>query len=230
MKAKATSTASTWSTIASSSPSVGPDDTVYLLGGQRLVAVAGESGEKRRERDYNDFVGQHLPTLWTRLGLLEQGEPVGFIDSVASVTPDLIWTTVLGGYAMNFFGRKVTRAPKTWLIAIKPQDGSIIASYPLSDTSEGGITVGPMGGLYLDMLAAIASISHYGRYQWILPSEAQIREPVGGLVAFEQVDLKQQCPAGIDWAQRLLQGRGGDTVEQGFQSKRAAERRSRSSG
>jgi outer membrane protein assembly factor BamB len=204
------------------SPSVGPDDTVYILGGQRLVAVQGASGEIKWGRDYNDFVAQQLPELWTRFGLLEQGEPVGFIDSVASVTPDLMWTTVLGGYSMNLFGRKFTHAAKTWLIAIKPQDGSLIASYPLPDTSEGGITIGPMGELYLDMLAAIASTSHYAGYQWILPSEVQMPEPVGGLVAFEQADLKQHCLAGVNWAQRLLRSEGGDTVEAGLATERAA--------
>ena len=204
------------------SPSVGPDDTVYILGGQRLVAVQGASGEIKWARDYNDFVAQQLPELWTRFGLLEQGEAVGFIDSVASVTPDLMWTTVLGGYSMNLFGRKFTHAAKTWLIAIKPQDGSLIASYPVPDTSEGGITIGPMGELYLDMLAAIASTSHYAGYQWILPSEVQMPEPVGGLVAFEQADLKQHCLAGLSWAQRLLRGEGGDTVEPGLATERAA--------
>ena len=204
------------------SPSVGPDDTVYVLGGQRLVAVQGASGEIKWGRDYNDFVAQQLPELWTRFGLLEQGEPVGFIDSVASVTPDLMWTSVLGGYSMNLFGRKFTHAAKTWLIAIKPQDGSLIASYPLPDTSEGGITIGPMGELYLDMLAAIASTSHYAGYQWILPGEVQMPEPVGGLVAFEQADLKQHCLAGVSWAQRLLRGEGGDTVEAGLATERAA--------
>ncbi|MBW2162013.1 MAG: PQQ-like beta-propeller repeat protein, partial [Deltaproteobacteria bacterium] len=105
------------------SPTVGPDDTVYVLGGQRFVAVAGASGDIRWQRDYNDFVAQQLPELWTRFGLLEQGEPVGFIDSVASVTPDLMWTTVLGGYSMNLFGKKFHHAAKTWLLAVKPQDG-----------------------------------------------------------------------------------------------------------
>jgi hypothetical protein len=203
------------------SPTVGPDDTVYVLGGQRFVAVVGATGEIRWQRDYNDFVAQHLPELWTRFGLLEQGEPVGFIDSVASITPDLMWTTVLGGYSMNLFGRKFHHAAKTWLLAVKPQDGSLIASYPLPDTSEGGITVGPMGELYMDMLAAQASIARHAGYQWILPSEVQMTEPVGGLIAFEQTDLQEHCLAGLTWAQRLLQGKGDDTVEAGLAVKRA---------
>ena len=214
-----------WSTDANgqdASPTVGPDDTVYVLGGERLVAVEGASGEIRWQRDYNDFVAERLPELWTRFGLLEQGEPVGAIDSVASITPDLMWTTVLGGYLMNLFGRKFQHASKTWLLALRPQDGSVVASYPLPDTSEGGITIGPMGELYLDMLAAIASISHHAGYQWILPSEVQMAEPVGGLIAFEQTDLKQHCLAGLVWAQRLLKGKGGDTVEEGRAAERAA--------
>ena len=108
------------------------------------------------------------------------------------------------------------------LIALKPEDGSLIASYPLPDTSEGGITVGPKGELYLDMLAAIASTSHHAGYQWILPSEVRMPEPVGGLVAFEQADLKAHCLAGLDWAERLLKSKGGNTVEAGWEGKRAA--------
>ncbi|MBW1756779.1 MAG: hypothetical protein JRJ80_11480 [Deltaproteobacteria bacterium] len=133
-----------------------------------------------------------------------------------------MWTTVLGGYSMNLFGKKFHHAAKTWLLAVKPQDGSLIASYPLPDTSEGGITVGPMGGLYMDMLAAQASIARHAGYQWLLPSEVQMTEPVGGLIAFEQADLQQHCLAGLTWAQRLLQGRGGDTIEEGLATQRAA--------
>jgi hypothetical protein len=47
-------------------------------------------------------------------------------------------------------------------------------------------------------------------------------EPVGGLVAFEQADLKQHCLAGLSWAQRLLRSEGGDTVEAGLATERAA--------
>jgi hypothetical protein len=47
-------------------------------------------------------------------------------------------------------------------------------------------------------------------------------EPVGGLVALEQTDLKQHCLAGLSWAQRLLRGEGGDTVEAGLATERAA--------
>ena len=47
-------------------------------------------------------------------------------------------------------------------------------------------------------------------------------EPVGGLIAFEQEDLKQHCLAGLAWARRLLQGKGGDTIEPGRAGQRAA--------
>lgn len=46
----------------------------------------------------------------------------------------------------------------------------------------------------------------------ILPGEVRMAEPVGGLIAFEQADLKERCLAGLTWARRLLQGKGGDTV------------------
>ena len=47
-------------------------------------------------------------------------------------------------------------------------------------------------------------------------------KPVGGLIAFEQEDLKEHCMVGLAWAQRLLQGNGGDTVEDGLAAERAA--------
>ena len=72
------------------------------------------------------------------------------------------------------------------------------------------------------MLGAIASIAHYGGYQWLLPAEVRMAEPVGGLIAFGQADLKEHCLAGLAWAQRLLQGNGGDTVEDGLTAERAA--------
>ena len=47
-------------------------------------------------------------------------------------------------------------------------------------------------------------------------------EPVGGLIAFEQAELNDHCMAGLAWAQRLLQGKGGDTVEEAQVYVRAA--------
>ena len=55
---------------------------------------------------------------------------------------------------------------------------------PIPDTSEGGISVGPNGELYLDILAAQASIAYHGGYRWMLPAAARIGEPSAGLVAF----------------------------------------------
>ena len=167
------------------SPSVGVDDVVYVLAGQQLVAIDGRTGALVWTRIYSEFANQHLDEVWTRFGLFENGKPTANIDSVVTLTEGVLWTSLLLGYDMNLFGRKHNTAVETHLVALDPKDGSILKSYPLPDTSEGGISVGPNGELYLDILAAQASISYYGGYRWLLPDEAKIAEPRAGLLAFK---------------------------------------------
>lgn len=170
------------------SPSVSIDDIVYVLAGDDLVAVQGETGEIVWSRSYEAFAAQQLPELWTRFGLFETGKPVAYIDSVVTITPGVLWTSLLLSYDLNLFGREHATAVETHLVALDPVNGSIIASYPLPDSSEGGISVGPNGELYLDILAAQASIGWHGGYSWLLPDEATLaEEPRGGLVAFRPV-------------------------------------------
>ena len=166
------------------SPSVGVADVVYLLAGENLVAINGATGELAWERSYVEFAAERLPELGRRFGLLRTGEPNAYIDSVVTITDGVLWTSLLLGYELNLFGRHHHTPVETHLVALDPEDGSILASYPIPDTSEGGISVGPNGELYLDILAAQASIAYYGGYRWMLPSAAKIGEPSAGLVAF----------------------------------------------
>jgi len=175
------------------SPSVSIDDVVYILGRGHLVAVEGSTGNIVWDNTYHDFAMRHLPEVWRRFGLFETGKPEAFVDSVVTITPDVLWTSLLLGYDLNLFGRDHVTAVKTYLVALLPEDGSILASYPIPDTSEGGISIGPHGELYLDILAAQSSIAYYSGYRWMLPREAKIGKPKGGLVAFRpKVFDKQQ--------------------------------------
>ena len=166
------------------SPSVGVDDVVYVLAGQNLVAIHGDSGKLAWQRNYADFAQERLPELWRRFGLLRTGKPNAYIDSVVTITDGVLWTSLLLGYELNLFGRHHHTPVETHLVALDPADGSVMASYPIPDTSEGGISVGPNGELYLDILAAQASIAYHGGYRWMLPSAAKIGEPKAGLYAF----------------------------------------------
>ncbi len=166
------------------SPSVAPDDTVYALGGERLVAVDGGQGRLKWSADYTDFAASRLPEVWTRFGLLTTGKPVAFVDSVVTITPNQLWTSLLIGYEVNLFGRHFTHAVETYLVALRLEDGAIERFYSIPDTSEGGITLSRDGDLILDILAAQASIAYYGGYQWLLPAVARVEKPVAGLVGF----------------------------------------------
>jgi len=166
------------------SPSVDSRDRVYVLAGEQLVAIEGGSGELAWERSYGEFAAERLPKLWRRFGLLRTGEPNAYIDSVVTITDGVLWTSLLIGYELNLFGRHHHTPVETHMVALDPGNGSILASYPIPDTSEGGISVGPGGELYLDILAAQASIAYYGGYRWMLPAEAKIGKPRAGLVAF----------------------------------------------
>jgi len=166
------------------SPSVARDDTVYALGGERLVAVDGKLGRLKWSADYSDFAASRLPEVWTRFGLLTTGKPVAFVDSVVTVTPNQLWTSLLIGYEVNLFGRRFTHAVETYLVALRPEDGAVQRFYPIPDTSEGAITLTRDGDLILDILAAQASIAYYAGYQWLLPAVARVEKPRAGLVGF----------------------------------------------
>jgi hypothetical protein len=129
-----------------------------------------------------------------------------FVDSVVTITPNRLWTSILMGYELNFFGRHFTHAVKTMLVAVSPEDGRVLESHSIPDTSEGGISMSPQGDLYMDLLAAQATIAYHSGYQWLLPSELRIAEPRAGLVAFRPVSQRRQVIGGIDWVLRILAG------------------------
>lgn len=167
------------------SPSVDREDIVYVLAKENLVAVKGETGEVVWNNTYHDFASQRLESLWTRFGLFKTGEPQAYIDSVVTITDGVLWTSLMLGYEMNLFGTEHVTAVETWLVALDPETGSLVQAYPIPDSSEGGISVGPNGELYMDILAAQASIAYHAGYRWLLPSEAQVSKPQAGLYAFK---------------------------------------------
>ena len=195
------------------SPSVGTDDTVYVLGGEQLAAVWGGSGALRWRAQYSDFARAQLPIIGRRrFGLLPDGVPVAAIDSVVSVTPGLLWTSLVTGYRVQLGSRSLLHPQQTYLVALSPADGRVLAHYPIPDTSEGGISIGPQGELYMDQLAATASIAANGLYRWLLPASLRTLPPTGGLLAFHPPSLREHCLGGLRRAGELLRS---FTAEQG---------------
>ena len=187
------------------SPSVGTDDTVYVLGSEQLTAVWGSSGALRWRRRYDNFAQAQLPTIGRKLfGLLPNGIPVATINSVISVTPSLLWTSLVTGYRVQLGKTSLIHPQQSYLVALSPEDGSMLAHYPIPDTSEGGISIGPQGEIYMDQLAAIASIAAHNPYRWLLPASLRIPPPKGGLLAFGPPSLWEHCLAGLRRAAELL--------------------------
>jgi hypothetical protein len=108
---------------------------------------------------------------------------VAFLDSVTTITNSYIYNSVLLGYDIQLAGRKLTHPLKTLMIILNPETGELIETYPLPDTSEGGLSIGMDGDFYLDILALQASLGYYV-YNKLLPKELHTPKPVGGLVAF----------------------------------------------
>jgi outer membrane protein assembly factor BamB len=169
------------------SPSVGPDGAVYALARERLVKLDGRTGEILWTRTYHEVARQMLPTVSRWWPFVVSGEPVTAIDSVVTITDGVIFTSLVLGWDLKVFGREFMHCRSTQLVALDPGNGDVLSRYPLPDTSEGGISVGHEGQLYLDILAIQASISAGAPYRWLLPRAMRTPPPRGGLVAFEPV-------------------------------------------
>ncbi len=170
------------------SPSTDPAGAVYMLARERLVKVDGPSGEVLWDRQYAEFAAEHLPRVSRFWPFVVSGEPVAAIDSVVTITENVIWTSLVLGWELEIFGRELIHQRETHLVALDPGTGDLIASYPIPDTSEGGISVGPGGELYLDLLAVQGSIAAGAPYRWLLPRVMRTPKATGGIVAFHPLD------------------------------------------
>ncbi len=207
------------------SPSVGPDNMVYVLGGNELLAVDGLNGDIHWRKNYRDWARERHPKLWRRFGLLaSNGHPDAYVDSVVTVTNGMLWTTLLVGYEMRLPGRKFVHPVQTYLVALDPAGGTVIEEWRIPDTSEGGISISPTGDVYLNLLSAQASIAFYGGYQWLLPKSVRRPRPRGGIYAFSPVSLNEQLIVGIQWLLTLADNRSTQFLDN-IQSQLWASRR-----
>lgn len=193
------------------SPSVGLDNTLYVLGGDKLVAVDGRDGEIQWRKNYRDWARERHPKLWPRFGLIgSKGKADAYVDSVVTISNGLLWATLLVGYEINWPGRGFIHPVQTYLVALDPSDGTVLKEWRIPDTSEGGISISPTGDLYLNLLSAQASMAFYGGYQWLLPDSVRRPRPRGGVYALSPVSLNEQLTIGIQWLDTLAAN--GNTV------------------
>jgi hypothetical protein len=166
------------------SPSAAPGGEVYLLARERLVKVDGPTGEILWERTYHDFAKERLPSVSRLWPFVKTGEPEAAINSVVTITGSVVWTSLSLGWTLDLFGTEFFHPRACYLVALDPATGDLLAAYGLPDTSEGGISVGPGGELYLDMLAVQASLAAGAPYRWFLPAAMRMPRARGGIVAF----------------------------------------------
>lgn len=190
------------------SPSVGLDNTIYVLGGDQLLAVDGHDGDIQWRKNYREWARERHPKLWPRLGLIgSKGKADAYVDSVVTVSNGLLWTTLLAGYEVNLPGREFVHPAQTYLVALDPSDGTVLKEWRIPDSSEGGISISPTGDVYLNLLSAQASIGYYGGYQWLLPKSVRRPQPRGGVYALSAVSLNEQLMVGIQWLDTLATNR-----------------------
>ncbi len=190
------------------SPSVGLDNTVYVMGGDKLLAVDGSTGEVLWSNNYREWARAKHPKLWPRFGLIgSRGKPDAYIDSVVTVSNGLLWTSLLVGYEINLPGNKFVHPAQTYLVALDPSNGTVLQDWRIPDTSEGGISISPTGDVYMNLLSAQASIAFYGGYQWLLPKSVRRLRPRGGVYALSPVSLNEQLVIGIQWLDTLAANR-----------------------
>jgi len=202
------------------SPSVGPDEAVYVLAGPTLVALDGEHGTVRWTKRYDELAEKNLPTLAPTPGLLMTGVPVAYLDSAVTVTANQLWTSLMLGYELRSFDRTILYPSKTVLVALQPEDGSFLRGYELPNTSESGISVGRDGQLYVGLLSAETSMAFYSGYDLLLPQEVRVSQPEQGLVAFVPLSYRDLCAEGVDEVGHLLSDAQSDLVREKFPSAR----------
>ena len=188
------------------SPSVAADGSVYVLAEDFLRKLDGATGAEVWSRNYDAFAADEMPEVSSWWPFVVSGKPVSRIDSVVTVSPNAIWVALLCGYELRVMGRDVVQATNTWLVGIDPDSGALLEAFPLPDTSEGSISVGKHGEIYLDLLAIQASIAAHAPYRFFLPKALRRPPPVGGVVAFAPRDPREQIALGLRWAGSLLGG------------------------
>ncbi|WP_372758826.1 PQQ-binding-like beta-propeller repeat protein [Litorivivens sp.] len=190
------------------SPSVGPDNVVYVHGGDQLIAVDGMTGETLWRNNYREWARAQHKKIWPRLGLVgSRGRPDAYVDGIVTVSNGLLWTTLLVGYEINLLARDFIHPVQTYLVALDPSDGTVLEKWRLPDSSEGVVSISPTGDLYVNLLSAQSSVAHYGGYQWLLPKSVRQSRPRGGIYALSPVSISAQLTVALQWLDTLAANR-----------------------
>lgn len=170
------------------SPSVGPDGTVYLLGGTAGSAVTPE-GESKWVADLDELASTLIPALAPDSPLTG---PTTFNNAIPTITDSGILTTVAVGYQFNLGGRTAVLPVMEIVILLDADTGEPVEGhdfFSIADTVDGFVIPSLDGTIYANngSLTSSAVIPATAIYEDDIPDGVTIMLPVGGLQAFSPV-------------------------------------------
>ncbi len=186
------------------SPTVGPDETVYT-GSDELLALDPTTGAVLWGQAFDDLAADFLPALPPDTPYVATGLPVGRPDGVVTASADRVLVVVVLGYDLVLppNGATMLWPGLTGLAAVDPEDGALQGFTLLQDTNEGVISADPDGSVALGHAAVLSSIVYYGLNP-ILPPELQLPgPPAGGFSVLAPASQRAQAAEGAGWAREL---------------------------
>jgi len=185
-------------------PTVGPDGTIYSGGGRALLALNPQDGSRKWAVNY-DFVAesflQHIPSNDS----YPTGLPIARTNSVVTVSARTLWVVLVLGYefVMPGTGAHSTQPHIMVLASLNPASGSLLSTTRLRDTSEGVISLGSDGRVYVSHSARLSSIFYY-QINPLLPDSLKIPgPPLAGISVLAPLSFRDHAIEGVQWAADL---------------------------
>ncbi len=228
--------------VGAFSPSVDAAGTVYTgtTGGDPAIfALNPEDGSVKWARSYNDLAEALLPELPPVPILFPTGLPVARLNSSVALSAERVWAVLLLGYEFCpactdpvFAGNAVTKPDSYLLVALDPDDGSLLSFTPLRDSCEDTIVIADDGSIYPGHGSILSSIFFYGINHILetlgVPEEyLTTGPPSSGQSALEPIVFLDLVIGGINWVQNLNQSALDELNEGNTTAAFAATRRGR---
>jgi outer membrane protein assembly factor BamB len=166
--------------MGQASPSIGPDGSIYSFDGigGKVVAIDGRTGALKWSRQYNSLAEEHL--MW--LPMLSR---ITTVDGIITVTDSGLFVFFDLNYEIHSRGAAYPQPRKVLLGQIDAENGNLIGSLEVRDTSGAFAVPDERGRLYLTLSAAASSIAYYG-INPKLPFFLRVNQkPQAGLVALK---------------------------------------------
>lgn len=191
------------------SPSIDAEGRLYSMGGSLLSCIEdrGDRAVVSWQIDFRD----HIEVPPVPAGAV----PSVRINSVISLTPRQVYVTATSGFELrgtDGAGKpfSIVLPAQTQLFTIDGEQHNVVnRPVTLRDTTEGSITVGADGTLYVTHLAAASTFAYYQVLPQLPPEQQQLMlkylsEPIGGITALWPIDYPELVTEGLQWVDALI--------------------------